>query len=498
MAKRKNSSRSGKSVISKKSGRKGAGRKASPKNSPKSKNPSKSKSSPKAPPARQERGIGQIAAAIIAGAFVLVLIGLAAYYLSEPAAPAATENEILVLVNDVPIMRSEFEFQYNLLPESYRSQLSREDVLEQVIAEELVVQAARAEGMEATPQDVNEQVQGILAQNGLSIVELQINLEHSNVTMDEFENLIERQILIDRYTAAHIEVEDPADDVLKDLYDLSQERYAVPEEVTVRHVLVAIQREDAAGIAKDVYDRARSGEEFCLLVTENSDDKGSLENCGEYSFAKGVMVPQFEQAAFGMEVGEFRLVQSPFGYHIIEKIAHEDAGITPFEEVRSEVLATYRSAEYLKKYKELTSDLRADAVIAYPGDPSQESVPEESLDAAPGELPATDDATAGDAPNEGDAASNDAGTIQDTGGEEQSLAQCIAGRAALYGASWSSDTREAGQLLAGADFEYVLCDADAQACEDAGIAAYPTWVIDGEKHLGKLSVERLAVLTGCS
>jgi glutaredoxin len=44
---------------------------------------------------------------------------------------------------------------------------------------------------------------------------------------------------------------------------------------------------------------------------------------------------------------------------------------------------------------------------------------------------------------------------------------------------------------------FVECNGDPKACQDAGIKAYPTWDIDGEKAEGRLSLSELAEKSGC-
>lgn len=73
--------------------------------------------------------------------------------------------------------------------------------------------------------------------------------------------------------------------------------------------------EDAAA----VLERARQGEDFAELAAEYSDDPGSAAQGGELGwFERGMMVPEFEDAAFALGPGEISdLVETGYGYHII-------------------------------------------------------------------------------------------------------------------------------------------------------------------------------------
>lgn len=427
---------------------------------------------------------------IAAGIALLLIIAAVAFYQSRNVSPA---QDVLVTVNGEPITQQRLLFHYSLLPPEYQMQMDEAQVLEQIIDEELVVQAARAEGMAATPSDVNERIQQILATNQLTAADLEENLAFFNVTMEEFEELIARQLTIERYTNSTIEVPEPSEEELQQLYALGEESFATPEQVTVRHVLISTQRTDAALVAKDVYDAARAGEDFCVLVRNYTDDRGSLETCGQYTFPRGFMVPEFENASFAMEDGEVRLVQSQFGYHVIERLNMTPAGVRSFEEVREQLEAQVRSAEYLRQYEALVSRLRDEADIRYAGATPPAATGEVIVDAEPIEEPAApmEPLVPEPEPSEPVQPSRNATAV-----ETDALLSCIAGRATLYGASWSSGTRDALRMFtdAGVEPQYVLCDQDGP-CTD--IEAYPTWVVDGKQHLGRLSVEDLRTLTGC-
>ena len=102
----------------------------------------------------------------------------------------------------------------------------------------------------------------------------------------------------------------------------------VEEQVWARHILV----EDEA-TAKTVIERLKNGEDFAALASEFSQDTGSAANGGDLGwFGKGQMVPEFETAAFNLKDGEIsEPIQSQFGWHIVQTLAHADLPLTASE-----------------------------------------------------------------------------------------------------------------------------------------------------------------------
>ncbi len=77
--------------------------------------------------------------------------------------------------------------------------------------------------------------------------------------------------------------------------------------------------EEALAKAQEIVKRLKAGEDFEKIAKEESADAGSGAKGGDLgSFKHGQMVPQFENAAFSLKVGEISdPVKSQFGYHII-------------------------------------------------------------------------------------------------------------------------------------------------------------------------------------
>jgi parvulin-like peptidyl-prolyl isomerase len=71
--------------------------------------------------------------------------------------------------------------------------------------------------------------------------------------------------------------------------------------------------------AEELLKHARAGEDFAKLAKENSDEPGSKDKGGEYQFARGQMVPEFETAAFSLKTNQISdIITTQYGYHIIK------------------------------------------------------------------------------------------------------------------------------------------------------------------------------------
>ena len=100
-----------------------------------------------------------------------------------------------------------------------------------------------------------------------------------------------------------------------------------------RHILVPTEEE-----ANEIRAEIEGGREFADAASEYGTD-GTRANGGDLGyFSTGMMVPEFEQAAMALEIGELsQPVQSQFGFHLIYLEDRRLSEAPPLEEVRQQV-----------------------------------------------------------------------------------------------------------------------------------------------------------------
>jgi peptidyl-prolyl cis-trans isomerase C len=156
-----------------------------------------------------------------------------------------------------------------------------------------------------------------------------------------------------------------------------------PEKVHVRHLLIMTidpatkepLPDDQITSKRKIIDgllvRARAGEDFADLARQYSEDPGSKDTGGEYTFAHGQMVPEFETAAFALTNNQVsEVVKTQYGFHIIKLLDRTPArtldlttvndGVTVAESIKNYLLqqkVSKGTPDYLAKLK-TTSDIQ--------------------------------------------------------------------------------------------------------------------------------------------
>jgi len=123
-------------------------------------------------------------------------------------------------------------------------------------------------------------------------------------------------------------------DSVKAAYDKYVADFKPVEEVHARHILVATEDE-----AKAVKADLDAGKPFEVEAMAKTTDPSGKQNGGDLGFfSKGQMVPEFETAAFSLEIGKIsEPVKSQFGWHIIKVEEKRQSAPQPFEQMQQQL-----------------------------------------------------------------------------------------------------------------------------------------------------------------
>jgi peptidyl-prolyl cis-trans isomerase D len=161
-------------------------------------------------------------------------------------------------------------------------------------------------------------------------------------------------VLQDKDAESKVSVE-PAE--LQSYYTSHQDAYRTPERVKVRHILIAAPKpgpdgkvdqkglDDARAKAEDVLRQVKAGGNFAELANKYSQDPGNqppgnqAKKGGELGWIqRGNFVPEFEKAAFDQSPGQISgLVQTIYGFHIIQTEEKDPARVKPLAEVKNDI-----------------------------------------------------------------------------------------------------------------------------------------------------------------
>lgn len=139
---------------------------------------------------------------------------------------------------------------------------------------------------------------------------------------------------------------------VKEYFETNKAEFQQEQKVKARHVLVAYQgarnatgdaakrsKADAKALADKVLAEAKSSPDFAALASKYTDEASGKTKGGDLGyFKKEQMVKEFADAAFAMKPGEIsKVVESPFGFHIIKVDSIQDAKSVSLDDAKREI-----------------------------------------------------------------------------------------------------------------------------------------------------------------
>ena len=243
------------------------------------------------------------------------------------------KDDVVATVNNRPITVIMLNEKIEKLPQYYQAFAAqhKKEIVDEMIVEELLYDEARRRKL------------------------------HNDPDIKEIINDARRKILISRVIEDETKKSAPvSDDDVKSYYEQNKEAYMVPEMVRASHILTSTE-EDAIK-AKGELER---GADFSAVAGEYSKDLTKDRGGDLGYFKKGQMIPEFENAAFGLSPGQTSdVIKTRFGYHIIRLTDRKPATYRSFEEVEDTVRTSIMRDRQRQSFDEFTKTLKDKAKIS--------------------------------------------------------------------------------------------------------------------------------------
>jgi len=233
--------------------------------------------------------------------------------------------------------------------------ITREEIVKQLAQVELLMLHAKQKGITVDPayvsQLTNQQVE--LFNQQLGAETLAEELAKQGKTQAEFAEsvriTIERDLIIRALFAADVVANiEITSEQIAEYYQQNPSLFVVPDSVTVKHILVcyadavACEQTRSQSEAQTLANQIAASvtlNNFAQFATQYSDDAASAAVGGDLgTIYPGQTVPAFENAAFGLSVGEVsQPVLSDYGYHIIAVSGKSASQVLELSQVQDQI-----------------------------------------------------------------------------------------------------------------------------------------------------------------
>ena len=281
----------------------------------------------------------------------------------------------VAVVNKTTISEEEFNTELNRFKEQYEAQgmtvsdddleMIKPQLLDSLIVKNLLLTEADDLGLTPDEESINTQIDGFKAQMGSEEAFSQA-LEASGYSEERLRSDLGEQSVVqqlfEQEVYANISV---SDDEMRSFYDENRDTaFVIPESIEASHILVRVdenQSEEAAlDKILDIKTMIDEGMDFGDAAVQYSEGPSNTNRGVLGQFGRGQMVPEFEEAAFNLEVGTVsEPVLTQFGYHLILTSAKNAEEIMSFDESKqfieqqmSQDAQNTKTMEYIEKLKD--------------------------------------------------------------------------------------------------------------------------------------------------
>jgi peptidyl-prolyl cis-trans isomerase SurA len=303
--------------------------------------------------------------AFLSAATIVTTCFAGTYAAESPDGIVAVVGKEIILKSDVDEQQLLFLMQY---PEAKREPQLRKRLVDNLIDQKILLTKAKIDSVtvdEKAIDDLAATKYNSLRTGFPSVSDMESRFSRpvSRLKQDIRDD-IRNQQMIDALRRKRFHDVTVTYEEVMDFYRKEKDRLPqVPEEVSIAQIIKYPEfsdaaRQEALEKIKTVQTKLKGGADFAALAREYSEDPGSRSLGGDLGFVqKGELVSSFELAAFALKPGQVSdVVESRFGYHIIQLLEKEGSSI----HVRHILAVFDRSRTDEPKTMALLGTIRAD------------------------------------------------------------------------------------------------------------------------------------------
>jgi len=241
---------------------------------------------------------------------------------------------IAAIVGNQIILKSEVETNYEELKASAAlgENITRENILRLLIEEKLIIEKAERDDITASDGEIQMQLErvmkNIIAQFPTYQDFLKV-LQNEGLTVDGLKNRyrsqIAKQVVRDKLLQQEVFSKiDVSEYEKRNYYETNMDSFPDrPKMVKIAEIAIKPDMgsetlDQALQEIEDIQEELNKGADFEELARKYSDCPSAAQGGDLGYFSRGQMVPEFEEAAFALEIGEVsEPVLTEFGYHLI-------------------------------------------------------------------------------------------------------------------------------------------------------------------------------------
>jgi peptidyl-prolyl cis-trans isomerase C len=301
---------------------------------------------------------------------------------SAPPAAAKIESDIVVLrVSGIPVTESQvMEMIDQLAPKQplatnqkqERKVLPFKDAIENLTTVMLLKSQARAQNITVEKAVIDQQIQSI-AKGFASPEDFQKALAKQNTTESDYRKNIEESMSMKKVLDLVVkEAPLSTEAELQKFYNDNPNKFNAPERVRASHILLKLNSKSTSeqkaelkkkleGIRTDIQNQTIS---FADAAKKYSEDSTAQKGGDLGLFIRGEMTKPFEDVAFAMNPGTVSpVIETSFGYHVIQVTEIKPAGKETFEESKPSIQKYLDEAAKRKAVQKFVEELKQKATI---------------------------------------------------------------------------------------------------------------------------------------